>query len=55
MNVLGVPVGMGLLAAHLFLKAQMGYTLKPRGAGFYVASTLPLLARITGPDAAGSE
>ena len=63
-----IAVGSGLLAAQLFLKAQMGYTLKLPGAGFYavivaglaaclaiVASTLPLLKRMTGPETARSE
>jgi FtsX-like permease family protein len=66
--VAAVAVGMGLLAAQLFLKAQMGYTLKPPGAQFYavvvvglvaclavIATTLPLLERITGPETARSE
>jgi predicted lysophospholipase L1 biosynthesis ABC-type transport system permease subunit len=68
LTVAVIAVGMGLLAAQLFLKAQMGYTLKPPDAGFYVvvvvglaaclaiiASTLPLLERITGPETARSE
>lgn len=63
-----VAVGMGFLAAQLFLKAQMGYTLTAPGVGFYaivvvglaaclgiIASTLPLLERITGPETARSE
>ncbi|MFI6063799.1 FtsX-like permease family protein [Micromonospora sp. NPDC051227] len=66
--VAAVAIGMGLLAAHLFLQAQMGYTLTAPGPGFYVmvavglaaclgiiASTLPLLERITGPGTARSE
>jgi uncharacterized membrane protein YeiB len=66
--VAAVAVVMGLLSAQLFLKAQMGYTLKPPGMGFYavvviglmaclaiIASTLPLLERITGPETARSE
>ncbi|MEV4347289.1 ABC transporter permease [Actinoplanes sp. NPDC049596] len=61
-------VGMGLLAAQLFLKAQMGYTLEPLSPAFWlivaaglvaclaiIASTLPLLERITGPETARSE
>ena len=68
LTVAVIAVGMGLLAAQLFLKAQMGYTLEPPGAGFYavvvvglvaclaiIASTLPLLERITGPETARSE
>ncbi|RAO07093.1 FtsX-like permease family protein [Micromonospora noduli] len=66
--VAAVAIGMGLLAAHLFLRAQMGYTLVAPQLGFYVivvvglaaclgviASTLPLLERITGPETARSE
>ena len=63
-----VAVGMGLLAAQLFLKAQMDYTLTAPGVSYYaivvaglatclgiIASTLPLLERITGPETARSE
>jgi hypothetical protein len=63
-----VASGMGFLAAQLFLKAQMDYTLVAPGVGFYaivvvglvaclgiIASTLPLLERITGPETARSE
>ncbi|TDC38118.1 ABC transporter permease [Micromonospora sp. KC213] len=63
-----VAVGMGFLAAQLFLKAQMDYTLTAPGGGFaaivivglaaclgIIASTLPLLERITGPETARSE
>jgi hypothetical protein len=63
-----VAIGMGFLAAQLFLKAQMNYTLTAPGVGFYaivlvglaaclgiIASTLPLLERITGPETARSE
>jgi ABC-type uncharacterized transport system permease subunit len=59
---------MGLLAAQLFLKAQMDYTLIAPGVGYYaivvaglaaclgiIASTLPLLERITGPETARTE
>lgn len=66
--VAAVAIGMGLVAAHLFLRAQMGYTLVAPGPGFYVivvvglaaclgiiASTLPLLERLTGPQTARSE
>ncbi|NYH41277.1 hypothetical protein HNR22_001004 [Micromonospora jinlongensis] len=66
--VAAVAIGMGLLAAHLFLRAQMGYTLIAPEPRFYVivvvglaaclgviASTLPLLDRITGPETARSE
>jgi len=60
-----VATGTGFLAAHLFLTAQLRYSLRPPGVGYYVivlaglaaslgiiASTLPLLARITGPETA---
>lgn len=60
-----VATGTGLLAADLFLRAQMHYELVSPGVGYYalvalglaaslgiIASTLPLLRRITGPEAA---
>jgi predicted lysophospholipase L1 biosynthesis ABC-type transport system permease subunit len=63
-----VAIGTGLFAAHLFLRAQMEYDLIPPGAGYYaivlaglaaslgiIASTLPLLRRITGPETARNE
>jgi len=63
-----VAIGAGLLAAQLFLRSQMDYTLRPPHAGYYlvvaaglavslgiVASTLPLLARITGPENARND
>ncbi|PBC70665.1 FtsX-like permease family protein [Streptomyces sp. TLI_235] len=63
--VAGVATGTGLLAAHLFLKSQMHYALVSPGAVYFalvalglvaslgiIASTLPLLRRITGPEAA---
>jgi hypothetical protein len=63
-----VAIGMGFLAAQLFLQAQMDYTLTPPGPSYYlivvaglavclgvIASTLPLLERITGPETARSE
>lgn len=66
--VAAVAVGMGFLAAQLFLQAQMDYNLVAPSPGFYVlvvvglagclgiiASTLPLLERITGPETARSE
>jgi hypothetical protein len=68
LGVAVVAIGMGFLAAQLFLKAQMDYTLSPPGPGFFaivvvglaaclgiIASTLPLLERITGPETARSE
>ncbi|GAA4562828.1 ABC transporter permease [Micromonospora coerulea] len=66
--VAAVAVGMGFLAAQLFLKAQMDYTLTAPSLSFYmivvvglaaclgiIAATLPLLERITGPETARSE
>ncbi|MGW1056612.1 FtsX-like permease family protein [Micromonospora rubida] len=63
-----VATGMGFLAAQLFLRAQLHYTLVPPGLSFYlvavgglavslgiIASTLPLLGRITGPETARNE
>jgi hypothetical protein len=61
-------VGAGLLAAYLFLRAQLGETLQAPGWGLYlyigtglvvslavIASTLPLLNRLTGPEVARNE
>jgi hypothetical protein len=58
----------GLLAAHLFLRSQLNESLRAPGVAYYltvgagvmaalaiIASTLPLLERITGPDAARNE
>ncbi|MFC0028693.1 FtsX-like permease family protein [Micromonospora chaiyaphumensis] len=66
--VAAVAIGMGFLAAHLFLRAQLGYTLLAPHGSFYlmvagglavslgiVASTLPLLRRITGPETARND
>jgi hypothetical protein len=66
--VAGVAIGMGFLAAQLFLKAQMDYTLTAPGLEFYaivvaglaaclgiIAATLPLLERVAGPETARSE
>jgi predicted lysophospholipase L1 biosynthesis ABC-type transport system permease subunit len=63
-----VSAGAGLLAAHLFLRAQLYETLQLPGAQYYglvlaglgaslavIASTLPLLKRITGPETARNE
>ncbi|MGW9193047.1 FtsX-like permease family protein [Micromonospora chersina] len=68
LTVAVVATGMGFLAAHLFLRAQLGYTLLAPDGSFYlmvagglavslgiVASTLPLLRRITGPETARNE
>jgi hypothetical protein len=63
-----VAIAAGLAGAQLFLEAQMRYTLHPPGAGHYllvvsglaaslgiIASTLPVLRRITGPETARNE
>jgi len=60
-----VAIGAGLVAAQLFLRAQMDYTFRPPGLAYYaivgagllaslgvIAATLPLLERITGPETA---
>ena len=68
--LLGVAVSAcaGFAAAALFLRAQLDQTLQPPTLTYYlviaagviaslaiIATTNPLLARITGPDAARSE
>jgi len=66
--VSAVAVGTGFLAAGLFLHSQLQYALHPPGAGFWltvlvglaaslalVASTMPILRRITGPETARNE
>jgi predicted lysophospholipase L1 biosynthesis ABC-type transport system permease subunit len=66
--VAAVAIGIGFLAAQLFLRAQMDYTLRPPGVDYYlivigglaaslgiIASTFPLLERITGPETARNE
>ncbi|MFC1418093.1 FtsX-like permease family protein [Streptacidiphilus cavernicola] len=63
-----VAIGTGMLAAQLFLKAQLGYSLHAPGGSYYVMvgcglvaalaviwSTLPLLRRITGPEVARND
>jgi FtsX-like permease family len=63
-----VSIGAGFLAAHLFLRAQLHETLQAPGPQYYlvvtagliasiavIASTLPLLNRLTGPDTARNE
>ncbi|GII26221.1 FtsX-like permease family protein [Planosporangium mesophilum] len=63
-----VAAGTGFLAAQLFLRSQMEYTLRPPGAGYsltvlaglavslgIIAATFPLLRRITGPQTARNE
>ncbi|GIM97402.1 FtsX-like permease family protein [Paractinoplanes toevensis] len=66
--VAALAIGMGFLTAHLFLRAQMDYSLHSPGPAYYllvlgglvaslaiIASTLPLLRRITGPETARNE
>jgi hypothetical protein len=66
--VSAVAIGVGFLAAQLFLQAQLGYSVRSPGASYYVMvvggllaslgvimSTLPLLQRITGPEAARND
>jgi FtsX-like permease family len=61
-------IGFGLLAAHLFLRAQMEYSLRPPPISYYlvviaglgtslgiIASTFPMLERMTGPETARNE
>ena len=63
-----VSIAAGFLAAQLFLKSQLSYSLRPPGPAYYliviaglaaslavIASTLPLLTRITGPETARNE
>jgi predicted lysophospholipase L1 biosynthesis ABC-type transport system permease subunit len=63
-----LATGMGFLTAQLFLRAQLGYDVRSPGVAYYVlviggliaslgiiASTLPLLRRITGPETARNE
>ncbi len=63
-----LAIGTGFLAAGLFLRSQQDYALAPPGPDYYVtvllglavslgviASTLPLLRRITGPESARNE
>jgi hypothetical protein len=66
--VSAVSIGMGFLAAQLFVQAQFDYSIRAPGAGYYamvltglaaslalIVSTMPLLTRITGPEAARNE
>jgi cell division protein FtsX len=63
-----VSVGTGFLAAYLFLRSQLDETLQAPGLSYYavvaaglvaslaiIASMLPVLSRITGPEAARNE
>ncbi|MCU1395186.1 MAG: hypothetical protein JWM34_3614 [Ilumatobacteraceae bacterium] len=68
--LIGVVVSacVGLLSAALFLRAQLGEALQPPSVGYYallaggtlvslaiIASNLPLLARLTGPESARND
>ncbi|MCX4747805.1 hypothetical protein OG455_20170 [Kitasatospora sp. NBC_01287] len=63
-----VAIGMGFVAAQLFLQAQYGYSVRAPDLSYYllvllglaaslgvIGSTLPLLERITGPETARNE
>jgi cell division protein FtsX len=63
-----LAIGMGFVAAQLFLTSQLDYNLHAPGVSYYaavtaglvaslaiIASTLPLLRRITGPETARNE
>lgn len=63
-----ISTGMGFLAAQLFVRSQLNYSLRPPGPGYYIVvlaglaaslgiigSTFPLLNRITGPATARNE
>jgi hypothetical protein len=60
--------GAGFLASGLFLRSELSESLRPPGIAYYaivltglaaslgvIAATFPLLARITGPEAARNE
>ena len=66
--IAAVSAGAGLLASELFLKSELGESLRAPGVGYYlvvfagivvslsvIASTLPLLKRVTGPEAARND
>jgi nucleoside diphosphate kinase len=66
--VSAVAIGTGFLGAHLFLKAQLEYSLHAPGTAYYamvgggivlalaiIMSTLPLLRRISGPEVARND
>jgi hypothetical protein len=68
LSVAGVAAVMGFVAAALFLRSQMDYALSPPGRGYFVtvlvglaaslavvATTMPLLGRLTGPETARNE
>jgi hypothetical protein len=64
----GISTAVGFLAAGLFVRSQLGESLHAPGVAYYlivlgglitslaiIASTLPLLKRITGPETARNE
>ena len=66
--VAAFSIGIGFVAAALFAKSQLSYSLVPPQAAYYlltgagvavslgiIAATFPLLARITGPEVARNE
>lgn len=68
LTVAPISTAAGFLAAQLFLESQLNYSLRPPGAGFslivlaglaaalgIIASTLPLLKRVTGPEIARND
>jgi hypothetical protein len=68
MLVAALATGTGFLTAHLFLRAQLEYSLHSPGLAYYllvagglaaslgiIAFTLPLLRRLTGPESARNE
>jgi predicted lysophospholipase L1 biosynthesis ABC-type transport system permease subunit len=63
-----LSAGAGFLASALFLRSELGESLRPPGGGYYlivgigllaslavIACTFPLLERITGPETARNE
>ncbi len=63
-----LSIGAGFLAAALFVRGQLGYSLQTPGGAYYalvaigilaslgvIASTLPIIDRITGPETARNE
>lgn len=66
--VAAVAIGTGFLAAQQFVRAQFHYSIRAPGIQYYaivlaglaaslgvIASTMPLLRRITGPETARNE
>lgn len=63
-----VSIGVGFLTAYLFLRSQLSQSMSAPGAGYYfcvagglvaslaiIASTFPVLRRLTGPEAARND